>query len=140
MSLKSILTCLAVLLAAFATPVLAQSTQNAPSQEEFTLNYAAVQDATPQRLRQVLRRTLQAEPMSRATPREDRIYENPATRLSGAAYEPRYNCEHGENSVSCWCNWNEDANDCKNMILANPCGENGSWWTSNVDGEYGCDG
>lgn len=114
--------------------------QTDPAQSE-PLVFAALDEAqsAPAPRRQVLRQAT-VERGSRATPQQYRVYEDRHTSLS-MSLDPRYECEHGSdgNAISCWCNWNEDANDCKNMILNSPCGEDGAWWTSNVPGEYGCD-
>lgn len=82
-----------------------------------------------------------AQIQSRVTPVERRIYENASTQMSSGDATPEYSCEHDSagNPTSCWCNWNSDANDCKDMILNQPCGGDGAWWTSDVEGEYGCD-
>jgi len=87
---------------------------------------------------------LTAEPQApaRATPVERRVYEDAATRMSRPGDDgPQYSCDHDSSgqAVSCWCNWDNDAGDCKDMILNAPCGESGAWWTSDIPGEYGCD-
>jgi|GEM_PF-2322796 len=135
--MKSVITLATCLAVTISLPTLAQSADQARQPQLL----AALETAqtTPAPRRQVMRQATEQR-VSRATPRARRVYEDRHTSLS-MSLDPRYECEHnaqGE-AISCWCNWNEDANDCKNMILNSPCGEDGAWWTSDVPGEYGCD-
>ncbi|MHA6288399.1 hypothetical protein [Maricaulis sp. CAU 1757] len=76
-----------------------------------------------------------------ATPRARRVYYDDIGRLVSPGDPTGYQCEHaaGATVISCWCNWKEDATDCQAMIKANVCGDNATWWGSDVEGEYGCD-
>ena len=116
-------------------PVTAQIDLMAQPREE-----AEAEAEEPRTAAEILRR-IEARDDVRATPVERRVYASPATNMSNGTQGPRYSCEHNSagEATSCWCNWNSDANDCKDMILNAPCGENGAWWTSDVEGEYGCD-
>jgi len=116
---------------------LAMSLAPASASLAQTAVQASAQTQAPARTATIQRAGVQP----RATPVERRVYENAATQMSRGDTGPRYSCEHDSagNPTSCWCNWDSDANDCKDMILNEPCGADGAWWTSDVDGEYGCD-
>ncbi len=74
-----------------------------------------------------------------ATPARTKNFIEKSRSLSMGSDDPRYTCDYKNGKpTSCWCNWSKDAADCADFVLSNPCG-NGSCWTSNVPGEYGCD-
>jgi hypothetical protein len=126
--------CIALVVASLMAPLAFAQDRAQPQRAE--VQRQAQPGETMQR-KLMLRATV-AQPS--ATPVERRVYEDAATALSSGEDGPNYTCEHNAQGepISCWCNWSTNASDCKDMILAAPCGD-GNWWTSDVPGEYGCD-